>query len=251
MAKLELDIKKDSVTPIYQQIVMGMQDAINRGDLEPAEKLESEQNFARQLDVSRGTLRKALAILTQKGLLKKRHGKGTYVSADEHDIAYPLDAGLHSFAEVLKAHNIEYTTSVIKQELRKADSKVAQKLNISKDALYLYLVRIRKIKGESIMLIENRVNIEQIPELASIDFMKESLFDEIEKLTQSKIGSSTSTYEAVKVGQTRGKLLGIGSNEPILKMQQLVLLKDKNPIEYGTVWLRSNKYLLTTTSQRV
>ncbi|MEK3532661.1 hypothetical protein AAA434_12245 [Lactobacillus crispatus] len=49
MTKLDLDIKKDSIVPIYQQIVIGLQDAINRGDLEPAEKLESEQNFAKQL----------------------------------------------------------------------------------------------------------------------------------------------------------------------------------------------------------
>lgn len=230
---------------------MGVQDAINRGDLEPAEKLESEQDFAKQLDVSRGTLRKALSILTRKGLLNKRHGKGTYVSTEDYDIAYPLDVGLHSFAEVLKAHNLEYTTSVIKQELRKADFQVAKKLNIEQGALYLYLIRIRKIKDESIMLIENRVNIEEIPELVSTDFTKNSLFNEIEHLTQSKIQSSTSTYEAVKVGRIRGELLNIDSDEPILKMQQIVYLKEDNPIEFGTVWLKGNKYLLTTTSRRV
>lgn len=251
MTKLDLDIKKDSIVPIYQQIVIGLQDAINRGDLEPAEKLESEQNFAKQLHVSRGTLRKALSILTRKGLLNKRHGKGTYVSSEEHDIAYPLDVGLHSFAEVLKAHHLEYTTSVIKQELKKANSKVAEKLNINVGGLYLYLVRVRKVNGESIMLIENRVNIEQIPELVSTDFTKKSLFSEIERLTQSKIQSSTSTYEAVKVGRIRGNLLKIDSDDPILKMQQVVYLKSDDPIEFGTVWLKGNKYLLTTTSQRV
>lgn len=173
------------------------------------------------------------------------------MSSEEHDIAYPLDVGLHSFAEVLKAHHLEYTTSVIKQELKKANSKVAEKLHINVGGLYLYLVRVRKVNGESIMLIENRVNIEQIPELVSTDFTKKSLFSEIERLTQSKIQSSTSTYEAVKVGRIRGNLLKIDSDDPILKMQQVVYLKSDDPIEFGTVWLKGNKYLLTTTSQRV
>ena len=251
MAKLELDIKKDSVIPIYQQIVVEIQDAINRGDLEPGQKLESEENFAQQLNVSRGTLRKALSILTNRGLLNKRHGKGTYVSTAERDIDYPLDVGLHSFAEVLKAHHIEYTTNVIKQELRKANSQVAKNLNIEKGALYLYLIRIRKVKDESIMLIENRINIQRIPEIVSTNFTKKSLFVEIERLAKERIQSSTSTYEAVKVGPVRGKLLKINSDDPVLKMQQIVYLEKNDPVEFGTVWLKGNKYLLTTTSQRV
>lgn len=247
---LDIDIKKDSVIPIYQQIVTGVQDAINRGDLEPAQKLESEKNFARRLNVSRGTLRKAISILCEKGLLNKQHGKGTFVSSSKRDIIYPLDIGLHSFAEVLNSHNIVYTTSVIKRELRKADQIISKNLQIPVGHLYLYLERLRKVEGEAIMLIENRINIDKIPELDNSDFSKQSLFAEIERLTNSKIQSSTSSFEAVTVGKQRGALLKIKENEPILKMQQVVYLQGNLPVEFGTVWLKGNKYLLTTTSKR-
>lgn len=250
MAKLELDIKKDSVVPIYQQIVNGIQDAINRGDLEPAEQLESEKNFANQLNVSRGTLRKALSILAKKGLIRKKHGKGTFVTDQKKDITYPLDVGLHSFAEVLQAHNIEYTTFVLKQNLRKANKNIASHLHIPVGALYFYLERIRRTDDENIMLIENHINVNEIPQLMDVDYSRNSLFTEIEKLTHKKIQSSRSTYEAVKVGHIRGRLLNINSSDPILKMQQVVYLTDNKPIEFGTVWLKGNKYLLTTTSQR-
>jgi len=46
----------------------------------PGEKLDSERELSRRVGVSQTTIAKALAVLTQKGLVVRRHGSGTYIS---------------------------------------------------------------------------------------------------------------------------------------------------------------------------
>ncbi len=49
----------------------------------PGDKLEGERGMAARFGVSVGTLREALRSLTQEGLLRRRHGSGTFVNCPE------------------------------------------------------------------------------------------------------------------------------------------------------------------------
>ena len=51
-----------------------------RGEIEPGDRLPSEPELARELGVSRSSLRAAIALLEEDGLLRRRHGSGTYVA---------------------------------------------------------------------------------------------------------------------------------------------------------------------------
>ncbi len=53
---------------------------ILRGILRPGERLPSERDLANQMDVSRPSLREALAELEQAGLIETRPGAGAYVA---------------------------------------------------------------------------------------------------------------------------------------------------------------------------
>ncbi|HEY2286351.1 MAG TPA: GntR family transcriptional regulator [Streptosporangiaceae bacterium] len=65
----------------YQQIADRLRDQITRGTLAPDERLPSEPDLVRQHDASRNTVRLALALLTNQGLVVTRQGLGTFVQA--------------------------------------------------------------------------------------------------------------------------------------------------------------------------
>src|SRR5580704_8765269 len=65
----------------YQQIADRLRDQITRGMLEPEDRLPSEPDLVRQYDASRNTVRLALALLTNQGLVVTRQGLGTFVQA--------------------------------------------------------------------------------------------------------------------------------------------------------------------------
>lgn len=66
--------KKVSQNRIFQDVVEQIQDAILDGKILPGERLPAERELCERLNTSRGTLREALRILEQKGLLEIKVG---------------------------------------------------------------------------------------------------------------------------------------------------------------------------------
>jgi DNA-binding FadR family transcriptional regulator len=63
----------------YEQIAERLADDIRSGVLGPGERLPSERDLARTLEVSRASVREALASLALSGVVETRHGAGTFV----------------------------------------------------------------------------------------------------------------------------------------------------------------------------
>jgi DNA-binding FadR family transcriptional regulator len=63
----------------YEQIAERLADDIRSGVLTPGERLPSERDLARTLEVSRASVREALASLQLQGVVETRHGAGTFV----------------------------------------------------------------------------------------------------------------------------------------------------------------------------
>jgi DNA-binding FadR family transcriptional regulator len=63
----------------YEQIAARLADDIRSGVLAPGERLPSERDLARTLEVSRASVREALASLALQGVVETRHGAGTFV----------------------------------------------------------------------------------------------------------------------------------------------------------------------------
>jgi DNA-binding FadR family transcriptional regulator len=63
----------------YEQIAERLAEDIRSGVLGPGERLPSERDLARTLEVSRASVREALASLALQGVVETRHGAGTFV----------------------------------------------------------------------------------------------------------------------------------------------------------------------------
>src|SRR5574337_1223043 len=66
--------------PAYLRLRRAIRSSIERGALEPGQVLPSERDLAQQLALSRVTVRKAIAGLVGDGVLRQRHGAGTFVA---------------------------------------------------------------------------------------------------------------------------------------------------------------------------
>ncbi|WP_290596394.1 MULTISPECIES: FadR/GntR family transcriptional regulator [unclassified Archaeoglobus] len=71
--------------PIYLQVLEVLRSSILSGKLKPGEKLPSERELAKLLNVSRTSVREALKLLAAQGLIKIVHGQGAFVSAENPD----------------------------------------------------------------------------------------------------------------------------------------------------------------------
>ena len=68
--------RKAKQSRIFQDVVDQIQGAILDGQIKPGDKLPAERELGEMLGTSRGTLREALRVLEQKGLIEIRLGVG-------------------------------------------------------------------------------------------------------------------------------------------------------------------------------
>jgi GntR family transcriptional regulator len=73
------------------RVANAIREQVNSGKLERGVQLRGEVEFARELGVSRQTLREATRFLTREGLLSIRHGVGTFVAERPGYLSSPLD----------------------------------------------------------------------------------------------------------------------------------------------------------------
>jgi GntR family transcriptional repressor for pyruvate dehydrogenase complex len=66
---------------LTMQVVEHVRSLISRGIVHPGDRLPPERELARELQISRSSLRAGIGFLAAMGVLKSRHGAGTFVSS--------------------------------------------------------------------------------------------------------------------------------------------------------------------------
>lgn len=74
-----MTIDQRSDRPVYQQIADELRKLITSGEYEPGSKLPSETQLLEQYEVTRITVRRALAVLATEGLTEAQRGRGVFV----------------------------------------------------------------------------------------------------------------------------------------------------------------------------
>ena len=65
---------------VAEQVVVQIREMIRQGKLKPGDRLPPERDLAKQLGISRASLRHGLRFLAAVGVLNSRHGSGTYIA---------------------------------------------------------------------------------------------------------------------------------------------------------------------------
>ena len=73
-------LEKNSTTPIYIQLKNIIKNAIINGEIGEDQMIPSETQMAETYNITRTTVRRALAELVNENLLRKEHGKGAFAS---------------------------------------------------------------------------------------------------------------------------------------------------------------------------
>jgi GntR family transcriptional regulator len=67
---------------VYMRVADDITARIRSGELSPGTRLRSERELAEHYGVSYGSVRSAMKVLRDRGLIITRHGRGTFVSPD-------------------------------------------------------------------------------------------------------------------------------------------------------------------------
>jgi GntR family transcriptional regulator, arabinose operon transcriptional repressor len=81
--------RNDGDGALYEQLIQHLRSQILEGSLPAGMRLPSESQLIEDFGVSRGTVRQALSVLADEGLIERIHGSGTYVKARSESGSQP------------------------------------------------------------------------------------------------------------------------------------------------------------------
>ena len=84
---MHIILNHSSMVPIYEQLMEQIKSDIIQSELKEGEALPSVRTLAGELRISALTVKKAYDKLEEEGFVTTVHGKGTYVSASDKQLA--------------------------------------------------------------------------------------------------------------------------------------------------------------------
>ncbi len=241
-------ISRSAPDPLHVQIAALFRDDILSGRWPAHYKLPPEPALAEELGVSRGTLRKALAILIDEGLLVQARGRGTFVTAG---VLEPMIAQqLHSLSEDFRAQGFVLDTRVVSARLERLPLTVQALLGAPGSTPGLRLARVFRGPQGPLAYLVNCVRADLCPGIEEVDFTRNSLFDVLERTYDLPIAEGRRTFSAEPAREDVAEALEVAAGTPVLYLEQVTYSRDGRAVEYSDVWINSTTVKVTSLLTR-
>jgi DNA-binding GntR family transcriptional regulator len=152
-AELFADLERDGAVPLYAQVSQRIEALISDGTLPAGTRLENEIAMGERFGLSRPTMRRAIQVLVDKGLLVRRRGVGTQIV--HGSITRRLE--LSSLYDDLAHQSREPTTQVLVFEVVPPTPALSESLGVPLTGPALHLRRVRSADGAPIAILDNHV----------------------------------------------------------------------------------------------
>jgi len=140
-------VRRGRVT-LTDSCVEALTRAIESGVYRPGDPLPSEPVLSEQLAVSRPTLREALRLLQERGLIQRKHGKGTFVR--ERPILKELNQNF-GITSMIRAAGYTPSTGESAVVVTPADADIASRLGLEVGAPVCQVERVRLADGRPVV----------------------------------------------------------------------------------------------------
>lgn len=212
----------------------------------PVGGLPSEPELAREFAASRNTIREALAMLREEGLVVRCPGVGTLVSATKYDHGLDHLAGL---AETLHEHG-PIVNEVRAATLIRPPSSVARRLRIGEDEEVVFIERRRLLNGRPLSLDLTYLARDLGERVAADDLAHRDIFGLLEGAAGCPLGHADLTFEAIAADDYSASLLDVSLGSPLFMLERLTHLDDGRPVDLEFIRFRGDQVTMRATARR-
>lgn len=238
-----LELFSQALPPIQDTLVSftanRIREMIHNGTLTPGSQLPNELELAEAMGVSRGTVRAALSLLQQQGLLWRRQGIGTFVS-ETPLLENRLDLNF-SYTELIRSLGHKAGCRILECKALPAEEMYAERLEVDPGKLLVYIRRIRTADEQVVVasidifrhdLLSQGINKLTIEALRNLLCEKVSLYRIFEDDLHQQIEYGITRLRPI-VADTqliRRFELDIPKDSPVLYMEQIDYGRNRQPL---------------------
>jgi len=205
-------------------------------ELAPDTAIPSERELMTTYRVSRATVRKAIDSLVVDGLLRRIHGRGTFVARPR------LESRLHlaSFSQDMRRRGLTPSTRLLDVALDRPPAEVAAALDLDADAQVWKLDRVRLADGQPIALENGWYPKALLPGLDRHD-LGGSLYELFSGVFDLTIDSAEQTLWGEAADDVIASRLDAPVNTPLLVFRRVSKAAGR-PLEYVVSRYRGDRY---------
>lgn len=215
----------------YQKIAKILRERIQSGDYPPQSLLPNQTDLVKEFGVSRVTIKKAIEILTMEGLVYSQRGFGTKVL--DYKGWTPQDYPFLEYDGLTKQLNGKKIDSqVIDFNVQFPGSLLQDKLQLKEHQPVYQIIRLRKVDDSPYVLEHTFMPVQLVPNLTE-KILQSSIYQYLHETLHLSFAGAYRTIRADKSDSFDQKYLNCEETDPILEVEQLVYLKNGQPIEYS------------------
>ncbi|MGT2928834.1 GntR family transcriptional regulator [Streptococcus dentasini] len=213
--------------PAYIRIHDAIKNEIDRGVWKIGSRLPSERDLSDQFEVSRMTLRQAITLLVDEGILERRVGSGTYVASQR---VQEKMRGTTSFTEIIKSQGKDPSSKLISYERTYPNEQEIRHLSVRPKS---YIIRMERVRYADNLPVAYEVT--SIPERLIRHFKQEEVTNHFfQTLTDHGyiIGKSQQIISADVANGDKADALEVKQGHALLTRRQTSYLDDGTPFEF-------------------
>jgi len=231
----------ESDIPLYSQLVNIIKRNITAGMLNPGDQLPSESELCKNFNISRSTVRQAISMLEDEGLVVRKQGRGTYVA--EPKVRRKTEK-LYSFTSEISSMGLTPSSKLVEYDVMEPTPDIMKMLELDSPSTLVYkFSRIRYVDGEA-MILETSFYPQYLyptltrPMLSTHSFY--SLLYERGIVPYEAVDS----YEAVVMSRREAELLDCRPGSPAFAVQRVTRTEDGQPYEFTQSLIRGDRMKL-------
>lgn len=232
--------------PRYLIVIEEIREKINNGELQSGERLPSETSLAKELGVSRNTLREALRILEEENIIIRKHGIGTFVNRK------PVFQGgieeLFSITELIEREGKEPGTEILFTGYVEPHQDDIKELELKEDEQVFLVKRVRTAGDTPLVYC-----IDKVPDSIlqkGYKLREESIFNSLED-AGIVIHHAESQISTISYHNEISKIMNCDHHSPLLVLRQVHFDDSNRPVLYSINYFRSDQITFNVLRRRV
>ncbi len=196
------------------------------------ERLPSEPDLARQLGVSRATLREAMRSFEGQGLIRRRQGKGTFVVGPTHVI----DTGLEVLESIESlAHKIGLDVSMGQHQVNgiKADENLSAELQVEPGSTLVQISRVIEAENRPVAYLVDVLPQDVLSPADIESGFTGSVLDMLLQRGAPRLARSVAEIRAVAASADIARSLQIQRGDVLLMFSARLYTVDERVIDYS------------------
>jgi GntR family transcriptional regulator len=232
-------IDRSSPVPLHFQLRELLREEIASGRWSPGDRLLSEPDICKHFDVSRTTLRQALASLEAEGLIRRDKGRGTFV-AEPRSSSWLLQSS-HGFFDEASRDGHKVTSRVLRAEVARLPVWASKALGLAEGEPGLSLERVRWVDDRLVMYVETHLPKRFAEVVLAADLENGSLYRTLEQHLGCVVTFGRRVVEATTAESDLAGVLEVDLGSPLLFLESVSFDEEGEPFECYRAWHRADR----------